>query len=993
MKKIICFILSLFLIITTGSAKGEEDDKFTTTLYVTIKKSIYTQIGGGADLDFVVRDDTIFVDGEQLFSLLGFKVEIDNGELAFRNYKSTEYAKLEDNTPFWNRNISGSFSTRSNTFYLSYIFPGLEKFKAPAKSIALGEKIYIPFSFVLDVFNLKLDTSTMTIRSTDLSKLDVMLDAYDYMKYKYIFGQNYSYGLGWEGIYKGSDSRLNAMHNFLIGYINNYLDGKYLENLRFEKESINKLTDRMLTYKSLNAIDSTSRILKNVTGGVDRIGDVKDYAKAFYNIKVPEEDFSEFIDLAGKEVDIINSVLKIGTKTEDLLQQTAPYTAEAIQEYFTSTYNSDIKNSYTDFMKDFEKNIVERTKVDLDRTTLYEINFADKLINKAIGKTKGFGEDKIQDLSLKALIKAAKDKGLPEVNDKVFKKAFKNVLNAQKLGLKLGHEAIKKVFEKDISASESYTLSSYSILLSKMVSHDFYRAYLKLGANREYDKRYTDEGFDYLNNAMYMSLLSTFTSMDLMDDHLSVFKDMKNRKSYFSTEKERITELMGFFEFAKDEKISKVIFNKEKNKDFLKSNDDTKLIELLSKKGLRKNPPKEYDEEIESDGNNDLSFLGIYKDMLESKKPYRIERFTDGDINELFIKNIIDKGQISFAFYDSKAFTYPLLMIKNTIDADQNKSRIAIVQYMGKGKYITFSDLAFYNPAIPSKGIYKDRDGNLYMDNYDTGDIYAIRKVGKYLNAIYGYTRGYCAPIYNENYNTLSRIQNTKGSNGTDGLYKAIKLNENKKMDFTEADFNKFKNSLEEIEFYTYSSEEFDRLASKYRNLDAKSRSELSGGHSREEFEEYIKSNIGLYSRDGKTYVFIADYDNNGKLSAYAIGDAADDRIKLYYIDENLSEEEFNIAYESYFGFADPELIKAGNDDYLLLKTVHTTYLKSYLLSVEDNKIYQPTISGQVDDFIKKGDKFVNSYTYLKEVELGSVRTEAEDNYDYDQESREFYKN
>lgn len=989
MKKIICFILSLFLIITTGSAKGEEDDKFTTTLYVTIKKSIYTQIGGSADLDFVVRDDTIFVDGEQLFSLLGFKAEIDNGELAFRNYKSTEYVKLEDNTPFWNRNISGSFSTRSNTFYLSYIFPGLEKFKAPAKSIALGEKIYVPFSFVLDVFNLKLDTSTMTIRSTDLSKLDVMLDAYDYMKYKYIFGQNYSYGLGWEGIYKGSDSRLNAMHNFLIGYINNYLDGKYLENLRFEKESINKLTDRMLTYKSLNAIDSTSRILKNVTGGVDTIGDVKDYAKAFYNIKVPEEDFSEFIDFAGKEVDIINTGLKISTKTEDLLQQTDPYTAEAIQEYFTSTYNSDIKNSfYTDFMKDFGKNILDRTKVDLDGTTLYEINFADKLINKAIGKTKDFGEDKIQDLSLKALIKIAEDKSLPEVNDKV----FKNALNAQNLSLELGHEVIKKVFEKEISASESYTLSQYSILLSKMISHDFYRAYLKLGANREYDKRYTDEGFDYLNNAMYMSLLSTFTSMDLMDDHLSVFKDMKDRKAYFSTEKDRITELMGFFELAKDEKISKVIFNKERNEDFLKSNDDTKLIELLSQKGIRKNSSIEDDEEITSDGNNELSFLSIYKDMLESKKPYRIERFTDGDTNEFFIKNIIDKGQISFAFYDSKAFTYPLLMIKNTVDADKHKSRIAIVQYMGKGKYTTFSDLAFSNPAIPSKGIYKDRDGNLYMDNYDTEDIYAIRKVGDYLNAIYGYTRGYCAPIHNNNYNTLARIQDTQGADGTDGLYKAIELNENMKMDFTEADFNKFKNSLTEIEFFSYSSEEFDRLASKYRNLDAKSSSDLGGGHSREEFEEYIKSNIGLYSRDGKTYVFIADYDNNGKLSAYAIGDASDDRIKLYYIDENLSEEEFNIGYDSYFDFVDPELVKASNDEYLLLKTVHTTYLKSYLISVEDNKIYQPRISGEVNDFSQKDDHFVNEYTYLKDTELGSVRSAAEENYYYDQESREFYK-
>ena len=982
MKKLICFILSLFLIISSGSARANEKDKYSETYNIDIKKSITYNYEKTADLNFITRDGTVFADGQELLESLGFKVEINDGELWFRNYQTEDVKNHKDRRigPFCNRDISGTFSTKDDSFYFTYIFPGVEKFKAPAKSIFVGDRIYIPFNFALEVLNLKLDSDAKTIKSTGLSKLDVMLDSYDYMKDGYIFGQNYYYGLGWKGIYKGSDSKLTQNHYFLIGYLNNLLDGKYLESFRFNEESINKLTDRMLTYKSLNAINSSKSLIKIASEGNDNFTNNVDFMKTYYNIALPAFDFPDLISVVSDDIDIFNSILKTYTKTEDLIKQASPYTAKTIKEYFASTYNSDIKNSfYTDYMKDFEKNIVDRTKVATDKESLVTINASDTFINKTIGLSKKLGPGSIQDLDLKEIIESSETKKLAEVNAK----AFTDTLKVCKLATKLGHKVTKMLAKKYITSSESYTLSSYSILLSKMVSYDFYRAYLKLGTNKNYDDRYTDEGFKYLNQAMYMSLLSTFTSMDLMDDHLSVFKDMKNRKAYFSDQKEYITRLMTYFERAEDEDISKVIFNKKRNEDFLKGKESTKTVEVKTKRSASKNVLKE-DEEITSDGNNDLSFLGIYKDMLESKKPYKIERFLDGDTNELFIKNIIDKGQISFAFYDSKAFTYPLLMIKNTIDADQNKSRIAIVQYMGKGKYVTFSDLAFTNASMPSKGIYKDRDGNLYMDNYDTEDIYAIRKVGKYLNAIYGYTKGYCAPIYDNNSITRKKI---------DELVKSIRINENLKMDFTEADFNKFKNSLEEIEFYAYSSEEFDRLASKYRNLDANSSSELKGGHSREEFEEYIKSNIGLYSRDGKTYVFIADYDNNGKLSAYAIGDAADDRIKLYYIDENLSEEEFNIAYDSYFGFADPELIKAGNDDYLLLKTVHTTYLKSYLLSVEDNKIYQPTISGQVDDFIKKGDKFVNSYTYLKEVELGSVRTEAEDNYDYDQESREFYKN
>lgn len=603
MKRLIGFILSLFLIITSGSARADGKDKYSETYNIDIKKSVYTKYGGTADLNFITRDGTVFADGEELLENLGFKVEINDGELWFRNYQINDGDDMRIG-PFCNRDISGTFSTKDDSFYFTYIFPGVEKFKAPAKSILVGDRIYVPFNFVLEVLNLKLDSDSKTIKSTDLSKLDVMLDSYDYMKDKYIFGQSYSYGLGWKGIYKGSDSKFNHYHNFLIGYLNNVLDSKYVESFMFEKESINKLTDRMLTYKSLNAINGASRIIKGATEKNDAIKDSIDLAKIYYFIEVPEKDFPEFISTVGKDMDAINSVLKVYTKTEDLLKQTSPYTAQTIKEYFASTYNSDIKNSfYTNFMKDFEKNIADRTEVATDKESLYKINSADKLIDKTIGLSKKLGQDGIQELSLKALIKEAEGKNLGKVDVKSFKTFFK----FQKLGLKLGHKATKKMFKKDISASESYTLSQYSILLSKMISHDFYRAYLKLGTSKNYDDRYTDEGFDYLNQAMYMSLLSTFTSMDLMDDHLSVFKDMKNRKAYFSTQKDRITELMAFYELAKDEDISKVIFNKKRNEDFLNGKESTKTVEVKTKRSANKNILKEeQDENEEQEENEDV---------------------------------------------------------------------------------------------------------------------------------------------------------------------------------------------------------------------------------------------------------------------------------------------------------------------------------------------------------------------------------------------------
>lgn len=603
MKRLIGFILSLFLIITSGSVRADQKDEYSETYNIDIKKSVYTKYGGTADLNFITRDGTVFADGQELLENLGFKVEINDGELWFRNYQINDGDDMRIG-PFCNRDIAGTFSTKDDSFYFTYIFPGSEKFKAPAKSILVGDRIYVPFNFVLEVLNLKLDSDSKTIKSTGLSKLDVMLDSYDYMKDGYIFGQNYYYGLGWEGIYKGSDSKLTQNHYFLIGYVNNILDGKYVESFRFNKESINKLTDRMLTYKGLNAINSSSSLIKIATEGNDNLKNSIDRTKIFYNLSFPEFDFPDLISVVSEDIDTCNSALKIYTKTEDLLKQASPYTAKTIKEYFASTYNSDIKNSfYTDFMKDFEKNIADRTKVATDKESLVEKNASDTFINETIGLSKRLGQESIQDLDLKKIIEGSETKELAEVNAK----AFKDALKGYKLGLKLGYKLTKMLAKEYISSSESYTLSQYSILLSKMVSHDFYRAYLKLGTNKNYDDRYTDEGFNYLNQAMYMSLLSTFTSMDLMDDHLSVFKDMKNRKAYFSDQKEYITRLMTYFERAEDEDISKVIFNKKRNEDFLKGKESTKTVEVKTKRSASKNILKEeQDENEEKEENEDV---------------------------------------------------------------------------------------------------------------------------------------------------------------------------------------------------------------------------------------------------------------------------------------------------------------------------------------------------------------------------------------------------
>ena len=161
------------------------------------------------------------------------------------------------------------------------------------------------------------------------------------------------------------------------------------------------------------------------------------------------------------------------------------------------------------------------------------------------------------------------------------------------------------------------------------------------------------------------------------------------------------------------------------------------------------------------------------------------------------------------------------------------------------------------------------------------------------------------------------------------------------------------------------------------------------GGYNEKAIRRYAEDNLSIYTTDeGEKCLWIDDYDDNGKLAAYAIV-KKDDGLKLIYIDENLQPREVRGVEEDRFD-DNPHLLVAGKDAYLYLRKLFTTGGTGYLYGVKDNGVYEPDISSHIDLFDKIGDHFVNNETYLERTEAGGVRKEREMTYAYDQKSRQF---
>lgn len=407
----------------------------------------------------------------------------------------------------------------------------------------------------------------------------------------------------------------------------------------------------------------------------------------------------------------------------------------------------------------------------------------------------------------------------------------------------------------------------------------------------------------------------------------------------------------------------------------------------------------------------DLSFLDCYKDIINSKLPYRIDGF-GGETREWYLDELSSDGAFYFNIIDHKDFDYPLLVLSKKLNGSGIYS---IVQYVGSGNYRTFNELQMGQSSVVSDYLYKDKKGNLYIFDDTMKQIIGINKVDDRLLANYIYkpgSKGY-GSVMTEKFDskTGERSQEIDKNypKGAESLV-AMMIYPEKEEEFSDEDFDKLKNELKPIDMLGLTEEEFDKKAKEFGYKDENSEEKTEDNDEKdqandkniEDSDEYkkiysfVRENVDLYVDDnGTDYVYIGDYDNNGKLAAFVLGNSENEGEKiLYFVDENMQINRVREFDSMYIWVKNEKLMKAGDDEYLSLVTNNGgPKTDSFIFSVKNNKVYEPDISGKVMEFYQDDeDMFVDETNKLGENPKGSLREGGKDHYKYNQDNRQFEK-
>lgn len=408
----------------------------------------------------------------------------------------------------------------------------------------------------------------------------------------------------------------------------------------------------------------------------------------------------------------------------------------------------------------------------------------------------------------------------------------------------------------------------------------------------------------------------------------------------------------------------------------------------------------------------DLSFLDCYKDILNSKLPYRIDGF-GGETREWYLDELSSDGAFYFNIIDHKDFDYPLLVLSKKLNGSGIYS---IVQYVGSGNYRTFNELQMGQSSVVSDYLYKDKDGNLYIFDDTMKQIIGINKVDDRLLANYIYkpgSKGY-GSVMTEKFDskTGERSQEIDKNypKGAESLV-AMMIDPEKEEEFSDEDFDKLKNELKPIDMLGLTEEEFNKKAKEFGYKEENEKSEVAESDGKKnqlndenirdtdenkKLDSFIRENVNLYIDDnGTDYVYIGDYDNNGKLAAFVLGNSENEGEKiLYFVDENMQINRVREFDSMYIWVKNKKLMKAGDDEYLSLVTNNGgPKTDSFIFSVKNNKVYEPDISGKVMEFYQDDeDMFVDETNKLGENPKGSLRQGGKDHYKYNQDNRQFEK-
>ena len=192
-----------------------------------------------------------------------------------------------------------------------------------------------------------------------------------------------------------------------------------------------------------------------------------------------------------------------------------------------------------------------------------------------------------------------------------------------------------------------------------------------------------------------------------------------------------------------------------------------------------------------------------YRDILDNKLPYLIYTDWEGKVFEKYLNDLYGDGDLGFAIYNHKDFSFPLLILRYRLTGPGPYENIyAIVYYQEDGSYKTFSVLDPGQFTQFANGIYEDSEGKLFIDDASNDDIFAINKVGDELLINYCYrpgAKGFASRLAGGCFDDEPGGEvDDDYQNGMPGFL-GVSLIEARAEDFPESAYNDFKNSLMEI--------------------------------------------------------------------------------------------------------------------------------------------------------------------------------------------------
>lgn len=192
-----------------------------------------------------------------------------------------------------------------------------------------------------------------------------------------------------------------------------------------------------------------------------------------------------------------------------------------------------------------------------------------------------------------------------------------------------------------------------------------------------------------------------------------------------------------------------------------------------------------------------------YRDILDNKLPYLIYTDWEGKVFEKYLNDLYGDGDLGFAIYNHKDFSFPLLILRYRLTGPGPYENIyAIVYYQEDGSYKTFSVLDPGQFTQFANGIYEDSEGKLFIDDASNDDIFTINKVGDELLINYCYrpgAKGFASRLAGGCFDDEPGGEvDDDYQNGMPGFL-GVSLIEARAEDFPEVAYNDFKNSLKEI--------------------------------------------------------------------------------------------------------------------------------------------------------------------------------------------------